>query len=190
MKTYFEPVYDSIVSRSAIDAAQMTAMYAKLGNSYEELLPPSSWIDEMSHSNSKQLLGRIMHLTLNGDSQLDTDYQELVITKRNFFRNLERMQKFLYDTRKIATTRLSAAGGADSKINQAAKEFMQIYLGQGSGALRQQQNLSTPPLNYALVGEHFAALMIAGEDWNFEYDCTFLGKILIFQSRKVNLFAI
>ncbi|XP_037946783.1 uncharacterized protein LOC119678796 [Teleopsis dalmanni] len=157
-KNYFEPVYQHVVVHSSVDKVQMAQMYADLGRAYEELLPSTAWIDEMSQQNSKQFQSRIIHLTLNGDEKLDADLATVTITKRNFYRNLEKTQRFLAQKRKEEQRASARVTGNAIEVSQAATDFMKIFL--AINALLPQQNLSTP-LNYALVGEHFAEQMIA-----------------------------
>lgn len=155
-ENYFGPVYQHIVERSAINKPQMAQMYSEMGQYYDQILINTPWIDEMTQQNSKLFLGRIMHLTLNGDAKLDTDYETLTITKRNFYRNLEKAQRFMALKMKIER---DAKPKADV-ITQSSKEFMQIFL-TINNLLQQQQNLSAP-LNYVLAGQNFAELMIGG----------------------------
>lgn len=160
---YFAPLYQHIVERSALNKIQMAQMYNELGQMYEQLLLHTPWIDEITQEFSRLFLGRIMHLTLNGDAKLDDDYDSLSITSRNFYRNLEKAQRFLAqkskqqiyggDNKKYSST-------TKSKVIQSAEEFMKIFL-IANGLLKQNQNLSTP-LNYLLVGEPFSEIMIGG----------------------------
>lgn len=140
----------------------MAQMYANLGRSYDELLVATPWIDEMTQQNSKQFLGRIIHLTLNGDAKLDEDYATLTVTSRNFYRNLEKCQRFLMQQRKntaAMTNNAAISNSASTNTQRAANEFMKIFL--TVNALLGEQNL-TAALSYALVGEQFAENMIAG----------------------------
>ena len=138
----------------------MAQLYSELGQHYEQLLANTTWIDEITQQNSKLFLGRIMHLTLNGDAKLDTDYQSLTITKRNFYRNLEKLQRFKAQQVKTDDVNKKFVYGSATQVAQSAKEFMKIFL-TINALIQQQQNLTTP-LNYVMVGEYFSEVMIGG----------------------------
>ncbi|XP_053946945.1 uncharacterized protein LOC128855790 [Anastrepha ludens] len=156
---FFEPVYHHIVEHAFLDKVQMAQLCSNIGHAYDEQLPPTAWIDEMSQQNSHLFLGRVMHITLNGDDNLDADYAKLQITNRNFYRNLEKVQRMLAQQSKNQrpVTRVGSAAMVDT--TQIATNFMRIFV--AVSALMQQQNLTTP-LNHMLVGERFAEHMIAG----------------------------
>ncbi|XP_036323706.1 uncharacterized protein LOC118737363 [Rhagoletis pomonella] len=155
---FFQPVYHHIVEHAFLDKVQMAQLYSSIGRAYDDQLPASAWIDEMSQQNSHLFLGRVMHLTLNGDDNLDADYAKLQITNRNFYRNLEKVQRMLAQQSKNPrhVTRVGSASIADT--TQIAGNFMRIFV--TVSALMQQQNL-TAPLSHVLVGERFAEQMIA-----------------------------
>uniref|UniRef100_A0A0K8WDY0 Peptidase M13 N-terminal domain-containing protein n=1 Tax=Bactrocera latifrons TaxID=174628 RepID=A0A0K8WDY0_BACLA len=157
-KQFFEPVHQHIVEHAYLDKVQMAQLYSNIGHAYDDTLLPSAWIDEMSQQNSHLFLGRAMHLTLNGDESLDADYAKLQISNRNFYRNLEKVQRMLAQQGKSQrlTTRVGNAGIADT--TQIAANFMHTFV--SVSALLQQQNLTTP-LSQLLVGERFAEHMIA-----------------------------
>ncbi|XP_023292376.2 neprilysin-3 [Lucilia cuprina] len=158
IESYMAPVYQHIVERTGIDKVQMARMYSELGQQYEQLLTNTAWIDEITQQNSKLFLERIMHLTLNGDAKLDNDYQPLTITKRNFYRNLEKMQRFKAQQMKVDSKPQNS--NSVGQVAQSAKEFMKVFL-TINGLIQQQQNLTTP-LNYVLLGEYFSEVMIGG----------------------------
>ncbi|KAM7360979.1 neprilysin-like 11 [Cochliomyia hominivorax] len=159
-ETYLAPVYQHVVERTGIDKVQMAHMYSELGQQYEQLLANTAWIDEITQQNSKLFLERIMHLTLNGDAKLDNDYQALTITKRNFYRNLEKVQRFKAQQMKIDSSGKSKLPGSTQQVTQSAKEFMKVFL-TINALIQQQQNLSSP-LNYVMLGEYFSEVMIGG----------------------------
>ncbi|XP_039948098.1 uncharacterized protein LOC120766572 [Bactrocera tryoni] len=157
-KQFFEPVHQHIVEHAYLDKVQMAQLYSNIGRAYDDALLPTAWIDEMSQQNSHLFLGRAMHLTLNGDESLDADYANLQISNRNFYRNLEKVQRMLAQQGKSQRliTRVGNVGIADT--TQIAANFMHIFV--SVSALLQQQNLTTP-LSQLLVGERFAEHMIA-----------------------------
>ncbi|XP_075147904.1 neprilysin-like 11 [Haematobia irritans] len=159
-ETYFGPVYRHIVQRSAINKVQMAQMYSELGQAYDQLLATTLWIDEITQQNSKLFLGRIMHLTLNGDAKLDAEYESLSITKRNFYRNLEKAQRFMAQRNKMENEVKSSGTSGALQVTQSSKAFMETFL-IINNLVQQQQNLSVP-LNYVLVGQQFAEVMIGG----------------------------
>ncbi|XP_004530041.1 neprilysin-4 [Ceratitis capitata] len=155
---YFEPVYQHIVEHAYLDKVQMAQLYSNIGRVYDELLPPTTWIDEMSQQNSHLFLGRAMHLTLNGDESLDSDYAKLQVTNRNFYRNLEKVQRFFAQSGKNQRLITRVGNAVVGDTSQVASNFMRIF--STVSTLMQQQNL-TAPLNHILVGERFAEHMIA-----------------------------
>ncbi|XP_061396359.1 neprilysin-3 [Musca vetustissima] len=159
-ETYFGPVYKHIVERSAINKVQMAQMYSELGQSYDQLLANTPWIDEITQQNSKLFLGRVMHLTLNGDAKLDAEYESLAITKRNFYRNLEKIQRFLSQRSKQDTDSVKPRSHGTNQVSRSVQMFMESFL-TINNIMQQQQNLSAP-LNYVLVGQNFAEMMIGG----------------------------
>ncbi|KAL9900410.1 neprilysin-like 11 [Glossina fuscipes fuscipes] len=164
-QNYFAPLYQHIVERSALNKVQMAQMYNELGQVYEQLLLHTPWIDEITQEFSRLFLGRIMHLTLNGDAKLDDDHDCLSITSRNFYRNLEKAQRFLAQKSKQQQSfgdgkKYSSTPTTRSRVTQSSEEFMKIFL-ITNGLLKPNQNLSTP-LNYLLVGEQFSEMMIGG----------------------------
>uniref|UniRef100_A0A1I8M0T1 Peptidase M13 N-terminal domain-containing protein n=1 Tax=Musca domestica TaxID=7370 RepID=A0A1I8M0T1_MUSDO len=158
-ETYFGPVYKHIVERSAINKVQMAQMYSELGQSYDQLLANTPWIDEITQQNSKLFLGRIMHLTLNGDAKLDAEYESLSITKRNFYRNLEKIQRFLAQRSKQDSD-AKPISRTTNQVTRSCQIFMESFL-TINNIMQQQQNLSAP-LNYVLVAQNFAEMMIGG----------------------------
>ncbi|XP_017464344.1 PREDICTED: uncharacterized protein LOC108357785, partial [Rhagoletis zephyria] len=113
---FFQPVYHHIVEHAFLDKVQMAQLYSSIGRAFDDQLPASAWIDEMSQQNSHLFLGRVMHLTLNGDDNLDADYAKLQITNRNFYRNLEKVQRMLAQQSKNPrhVTRVGSASIADT----------------------------------------------------------------------------
>lgn len=154
------PVYQHVVERTGIDKVQMAHMYSELGLQYEQILANTAWIDEITQQNSKLFLERIMHLTLNGDAKLDNDFQSLTITKRNFYRNLEKLQRFKAQQMKYDNSLRKQGTSNTMQVAESAKEFMNIFL-TINALIQQQQNLTTP-LNYILLGEYFSEVMIGG----------------------------
>lgn len=137
----------------------MAQMYSELGQAYDQLLANTPWIDEITQQNSKLFLGGIMHLTLNGDAKLDSDYESLSITKRNFYRNLEKAQRFIAQRAKTENDGKASANSM-TQVALSSQIFMETFL-TVNNLMQQQQNLSAP-LNYVLVGQNFAEIMIGG----------------------------
>ncbi|XP_013102711.2 neprilysin-3 [Stomoxys calcitrans] len=158
-ETYFGPVYRHIVQRSAINKVQMAQMYSELGQAYDQLLANTPWIDEITQQNSKLFLGRIMHFTLNGDAKLDAEYESLSITKRNFYRNMEKAQRFVAQRSKVESEAKPSTSSV-AQVTQSSRTFMQTFL-TINNLMQEQQNLSVP-LNYVLMGQKFAEVMIGG----------------------------
>lgn len=155
---YFTPVHQHVVEHAFLDKVQMAQLYSSIGRAYDEVLPPTAWIDEMSQQNSHLFLGRAMHLTLNGDESLDSDYAKLQISNRNFYRNLEKVQRLLAQQGKSQRLITRVGNAAIADTTQIAANFMRTFV--SVSALLQEQNL-TAPLSQLLVGERFAEHMIA-----------------------------
>ncbi|XP_067616870.1 endothelin-converting enzyme 1 [Eurosta solidaginis] len=155
---YFEPVYQHIVEHAFLDKVQMAQLYASIGRAYDQLLPSTAWIDEMSQQNSHLFHGRVMHITLNGNDNLDANYAKLQISNRNFYRNLEKLQRALTQQTNNQRPITHVGNAAIADTTKIASNFMRTFV--AVSALMQQQNL-TAPLNHMLVGEHFAKHLIA-----------------------------
>ncbi|KAH8340813.1 hypothetical protein KR059_007247 [Drosophila kikkawai] len=145
-ETYAGDVYAHIVQRLTADRVELTKMYSALGKAYTEQLAGSVWIDEISQQSSKQFLGHVMHLTLNGDERLDAAYHDIVLGRRSFYRNLEKLRRF--------QNRRQPPSQSAQQLRQYAQVFSII------NALLGRQNLSTP-LNYLLLGEYFSRSLVA-----------------------------
>ncbi|XP_030371404.1 neprilysin-21 [Scaptodrosophila lebanonensis] len=151
-KNQLNDIYVHVVQYASSDRATMAAMYAAIGKANKEQLSNSSWIDEMSQQSSQQFLGRVMHLTLNGDDQLDASYSPLSIDKFNFYRNMEQLHRFQANQQRHQRTQ------PPSPVAQDVKEYEQVF--RTVNMLLDTQTLTTP-LNYLLVGEHFARSLLA-----------------------------
>ncbi|KAH8369370.1 hypothetical protein KR009_009203 [Drosophila setifemur] len=145
-ETYAGDIYAHVVQRITADRAELAQMYSVLGKAYGEQLAGSVWIDEISQQSSNQFLGNIMHLTLNGDERLDATYREIVLGRRSFYRNLEKLRRF--------QRRRQPPSEAAKQLRQYAQVFDTV------NALLGRQNLSAP-LNYLMLGEHFSRSLIA-----------------------------
>lgn len=128
------------------DRAALTQMYATLGKAYSEQLVGSVWIDEISQFGSKQFLGQLMHLTLNGDERLNAAYHDILLGRRSFYRNLEKLRRFQRRRPLV------------SQANKDLREFAQVF--PTVTALLGSQNLSAP-LNYLLLGEYVSRSLLA-----------------------------
>ncbi|KAH8340260.1 hypothetical protein KR074_005362 [Drosophila pseudoananassae] len=145
-ETYAGDIYAHVVQRVTADRVGLAQMYAALGKAYSEQLVGSVWIDEISQVSSKQFLGQLMHLTLNGDERLDAAYREILLGRRSFYRNLERLRRFQRRRPPV------------SQANKDLREFAQVFA--TVNALLGRQNLSSP-LNYLLLGEYFSRSLLA-----------------------------
>ncbi|EDV42853.1 uncharacterized protein Dana_GF16819 [Drosophila ananassae] len=149
-ETYAGDIYAHVVQRVTADRAGLAQMYATLGKAYSEQLVGSVWIDEISQVSSRQFLGQLMHLTLNGDERLDAAYHDILLGRRSFYRNLEKLRRFQRRRPPV------------SQANKDLREFAQVFA--TVNALLGRQNLSSP-LNYLLLGEHFSwSLLAAGSN--------------------------
>ncbi|SPP88306.1 uncharacterized protein LOC117590193 [Drosophila guanche] len=145
-ETYAGDIYAHVVQRVSADRVELTQMYSAVGKAYTEQLAKSVWVDEISQQSSKQFLGRIMHLTLNGDERLDAIYHDIVLGRRSFYRNLEKLRRFQRKRRQ------------PSQASLQLRQYAQIF--DSVNALLGKQNLSSP-LNHLLVAEYFARSLVA-----------------------------
>ncbi|EDW81574.1 uncharacterized protein Dwil_GK12140 [Drosophila willistoni] len=150
-ETYMGDVYAHVVQRVSADRVELAEMYSAIGKSYRGHFSGTNngtvWIDELSQQCSQQFLGRVMHLTLDGDEGLDAAYRELILGRRSFYRNLEKLKRF-------QRKRQPPPQPATEQLRQYAQVFDAV------NAVLGKQNLSTP-LNYLLVGEYFARNLVA-----------------------------
>lgn len=149
VRDYFQPLYRYIVQRTTYDRRRIANMFSEIGSIYQSLLPNSIWIDEIAHQKSKLYLGKMIHTTLNGDEKLDSDYARLKLTTKNFYRNLERVQKF------TATNR-DAKGMSPSTSEVSISDLYEFFMGPMYNELLPQ------PLYFGSIGEAFAEKMIDG----------------------------
>lgn len=147
VRAYFQPLYRYIVQRTTIDRRRMANMFSEIGSVYQSLLPDSIWIDEISHQKSKLYLGKMIRTTLNGDEKLDADYARLTLTKKNFYRNLEKAQKFI-----TSTSDKTVPSNSEVSVSDLYEFFMSPMY-----------NVLLPqPLYFGSIGEAFAEKMIDG----------------------------
>ncbi|XP_055852402.1 neprilysin-2 [Episyrphus balteatus] len=151
VKEYFQPLYRYIVQRTTIDRRRMANMFSEIGSVYQSLLPDSIWIDEISHQKSKLYLGKMIHTTLNGDEKLDADYARLTLTKKNFYRNLEKCQKFTDST---MDSKVAPSTSSSSAVS--VSDLYEFFMGPMYNELLPQ------PLYFGSIGEAFAEKMIDG----------------------------
>ncbi|XP_017081641.1 neprilysin-1 [Drosophila eugracilis] len=145
-ETYAGDVYAHVKQRVTVNRPELAQMYSTLGKAYVNQLVGSVWIDEISQQSSKQFLGTVMHLTLNGDERLNAAYHEILLGRRSLYRNLEKLRKF---------QRLKHP---PSQSNQQVRRYGQVF--SAVSALLGQSHLSTP-LNYLLLGEFFSRSLVA-----------------------------
>lgn len=156
---FFGEIYEHIVQRAIFDRVHLVKMYERLSEMYDELLLHTFWIDEITQQRSQQFRERVTYLSLNGNSQLDTDYAALQITNRNFYRNLEKIQRFLKQMSRHQSL-TSSRNVMMTTASSSVREFMRVVrLVSNVVGDKTQFNLSTP-LNYILLGEQFSELMI------------------------------
>lgn len=155
---FFGQVYEHIVQRMIFEKIHLAKMYHRLGEMYDELLLHTFWIDEITQQRSQQFRERVTYLSLNGNGQLDTDYAALQITNRNFYRNLEKIQRFFKQTsmQQRLTTASNIVSASSSSSVREFRRVMRLV----SGVVGEAQHNLTVPLNYILLGEQFAELMI------------------------------
>ncbi|XP_055905879.1 neprilysin-4 [Eupeodes corollae] len=161
VREYFQPLYRYIVQFTTIDRRRMANMFSEIGSVYQSLLPDSIWIDEIANQKSKLYLGKMIHTTLNGDEELDADYRGLNLTKENFYRNIEKVQKFtdsIKDAGVGSALRMASSDGGVSTSSSAASlsDLYEFFMGPMYNELLPQ------PLYFGSIGEAFAEKMIDG----------------------------
>ncbi|KAH8295487.1 hypothetical protein KR018_012203 [Drosophila ironensis] len=145
-ETYAGDIYVHVVQRLTANRLELAEMYSALGQAYSEQLTGSEWIDEISQASSKHFLSKTLHLTLNGDERLDDVYHEIVLGRRSFYRNLEKLRSF--------QRRRPPASQSNRDLLQYAQVFPIV------NALLDRQTLNAP-LNYLLLGEFFSRSLVA-----------------------------
>ncbi|XP_016932278.4 endothelin-converting enzyme 1 [Drosophila suzukii] len=145
-ETYVGDVYAHVAPRVTANRDELAQMYSVLGKAYVDQLAGSVWIDEISQQSSRQFLGSVTRLTINGDELLDASYHGILLGRRSLYRNLEKLRKF---QRPRQQPSLSA---------QLVRHYNLAFA--TVSALLGQRNLSTP-LNYLLVGEFFSLSLVA-----------------------------
>jgi len=93
-ETYVGDVYAHVAPRVTANRDELAQMYSVLGKAYVDQLAGSVWIDEISQQSSRQFLGSVTRLTINGDELLDASYHGILLGRRSLYRNLEKLRKF------------------------------------------------------------------------------------------------
>ncbi|XP_039489750.1 uncharacterized protein LOC120450725 [Drosophila santomea] len=145
-ETYAGDLYAHMIQRVTANRVELAKMYSVLGKAFTDQLAASVWIDEISRQSSRQFLGTIMHITLNGDERLDAAYHSVLLGRRSLYRNLEKLRKFQLPQR------------STSQSVQQVRRFAQVFA--TVNAFLEQYNLSTP-LNYLLLGKFFSRSLVA-----------------------------
>ncbi|EDV47758.1 uncharacterized protein LOC6552089 [Drosophila erecta] len=145
-ENYAGDLYAHVKQRVTANRVELANMYSALGKAFTDQLGSSVWIDEISRQSSRQFLGTIMHITLNGDERLDAAYHSILLGRRSLYRNLEKLRKFQLPRR------------STSQSAQQVRRYAQVFA--TVNAFPEQHNLSAP-LNYLLLGEFFSRSLVA-----------------------------
>ncbi|KAH8354541.1 hypothetical protein KR084_000908 [Drosophila pseudotakahashii] len=145
-ETYAGDVYSQMAPRVTADRVELAQMYSVLGKAYADQLAGSVWIDEISQQSSRQFLGSVTRLTINGDELLDASYRGILLGRRSLYRNLEKLRRFQRPRQQ------------PSQSVQLVRHYTLAFA--SISALLGQSNLTTP-LNYLLLGEYFSRSLVA-----------------------------
>lgn len=146
VESYAGDLYVHLLLRVTGDRKALTQLYSDIGKEFKTQLGGSVWIDEISKQASQHFLGKLMHITLNGDERLNATYNALQLNRRSFYGNLEKLRSFQHKRQ------------PETEDMQHLRQMAQAF--ENLNGLLPQLNLSVP-LTQLLLGEHFARTLIA-----------------------------